>query len=429
MPPAVRRRPRLLEAALTYGASNVLQRAIPFLLLPVLTRYLSREDYGRLAVYSSLVAVAMPLVGLNSSYVLRRRFFDTRAEELARHLGACLRILALGVGGGLVVVALASGLVASLLASVSGLSPGWWAAAVVQAGGLALIQLPLTLWQVEHRPRLYAMAQVGRSLGLALLTLVAVVALGMGYEGALGAMLVTTLLAGAALGGRGLWGRLGAPPAGGEMGSAARFGAGLLPHALGALAVTNADRFFVTHYAGAAETGVYWVGYQFGLIVSIAADAFNRAFTPWLFDRLQSGSEAGRREVVRRGWLYALGIASLATALSLLAPVLMGLLLPESYRAAAGYVPWVAAGFAAQALYALAASFVFYEERAGVISAVTTAVMLCNLGLNALLVPEQGALGAARATAASFALGAALTWWAAVRIHPMPWLRLWEREP
>ncbi|MDA9882108.1 hypothetical protein N9C33_04855, partial [Crocinitomicaceae bacterium] len=48
-----------------YTISNVLNASIPFLLLPVLTRYLDPSDYGVLSNFNAIANFMVPLVGIN----------------------------------------------------------------------------------------------------------------------------------------------------------------------------------------------------------------------------------------------------------------------------------------------------------------------------------------------------------------------------
>jgi O-antigen/teichoic acid export membrane protein len=64
---------------------------------------------------------------------------------------------------------------------------------------------------------------------------------------------------------------------------------------------------------------------------------------------------------------------------------------------------------------------VFFAERTFVISWVTIATTLVGLGLNLLLVPRVGAMGAAQASAAALLLKFLLTWAVAQRSRPLPW--------
>lgn len=406
----------LLRASAVYGASNVLQRAIPFLLLPVLSRYLSKADFGSMAMFAAVAAVATPLIGFNVSYGLRRRYYDLDRDALGSYIASCLAVLAAGSTAGLVLVGLLAGPLQSLTAL-----PRWWLmAAVAYAGAQVLILLPLTLWQVEHAALRYGTVQVIRSAALAGLTVVLVIVVGLSWQGAVAAMLATSLAVAALIAAPSLrhWIRWHVDAE--HVRHALSYGGGLIPHTLGALAITNADRFFITHHVGAEETGVYWVGYQFGFIVALVADAFNRAWTPWLFERLEAGD--GDRAVVRRTYAAFLVFAGLAAIVTLAAPAVVALVLDPEVAGAERFVGWIALGFAFNGMYRVIAGYVYFFEKTVALSAITGLCAVLNLGLNAVFVPRVGAIGAAQATAAAFLLGFVLTWLLAQRVRPMPWL-------
>ena len=157
------------------------------------------------------------------------------------------------------------------------------------------------------------------------------------------------------------------------------------------------------------------------MVVSLAADAFNRAFSPWLYGQLALGSKADSRKIVRLMYWSFGGVAVVALVISIAAPFLVEHLLAEEFKGADRYVWWIALGFAFNGMYRVVSGVVFFFERTLTLSAITVACAVFNLGLNAWLVPQYGALGAAQATGAAFFVGFLLTWLVAQRIHPMPW--------
>ncbi|MGB1518417.1 MAG: lipopolysaccharide biosynthesis protein, partial [Crocinitomicaceae bacterium] len=48
-----------------YTIANIINAGIPFLLLPILTNYLSTSDYGVLSNFNALVNLMIPFVGIN----------------------------------------------------------------------------------------------------------------------------------------------------------------------------------------------------------------------------------------------------------------------------------------------------------------------------------------------------------------------------
>lgn len=60
-----------------YLVSNILNAIIPFALLPVLTRYLSPEEYGEVAMFQTLLGAMTAFVGLSmagaaAAYLIKR---------------------------------------------------------------------------------------------------------------------------------------------------------------------------------------------------------------------------------------------------------------------------------------------------------------------------------------------------------------------
>ncbi|MCA6417299.1 MAG: oligosaccharide flippase family protein, partial [Cytophagales bacterium] len=55
----------LLKSSFVFTASNALNSAIPFLLIPVLTRYLSPSDYGIVSIFQVVATMLISFAGLN----------------------------------------------------------------------------------------------------------------------------------------------------------------------------------------------------------------------------------------------------------------------------------------------------------------------------------------------------------------------------
>jgi O-antigen/teichoic acid export membrane protein len=406
----------LLGATALYGIANAVQALVPVLLIPVLAYYLSREDFGHVAMFTAVVGLAMPVTSLNAAYSVRRQFFTLPARDFGRYWTHTVALVVAATA----LATLGVWALAGPLSALAGLSLLWLLLAVLHAGGQGLITLPLTLWQVRRQPRIFAAVQIARALVLGGLTLLLAIAMGLGWQGVAGAMVLTTALIALVCaptfvrtGRRGYRKPM--------LKHALQHGTALIPHTMGMLIITSTDRFFLTHYQGAEETGVYWLGYQFGYAVTLVADAYNRAFSPWLYGRLAADVPSERMAIVRRVYRFFAAMAVLAALLVLLTPFVVRWVFPAEFLAIQDFAYWIILGFAFNGCYRVIAGFVFYAERTKTISAITLGTAVCNVGLNALWVPSLGASGAAQATALSFALGLGLTWLAAQRAHPMPW--------
>ena len=65
------------KSILVYTLSNLLSSALPFLLLPFLTFYLSAKDYGILSNLTGFLAIVMPVIGINFVSAFSRQYYKS----------------------------------------------------------------------------------------------------------------------------------------------------------------------------------------------------------------------------------------------------------------------------------------------------------------------------------------------------------------
>lgn len=407
--------PSLLRSASVYGASNVLMQAVPVLLIPVLTRHLTPADYGTQAVFLVLAAALLPLVGLNVHSAIARRYFDRDEIDLP---GYVFTALVLVVGASLMVAALLS-LGGEHVAALSGVPANWlWAALVVATSQVVTLTL-LGLLQAQGRAAHYGFMQVGRTTTIALGTCGLVIGLGLDWRGPVLAQAATAagfMLLSLGLLQRGAWV---APRFNGEhVRHALVYGLPLVPHVLSGVLMHNVDRLFVLHHAGIEQTGLYTLGSQVGAVIGLLEDSFNRAYQPWLYAQLKRDDAEARRHIVRFTYGYFAVLASIAVLLGAMAPWILSLVVPVHFQDAHVFVVWIALGYAFGGMYKMMSGYLFFAGRTGRLASITVTAAVTNLGLNFVLVPRHGAMGAAYAACLSFLLSFALTFVQACRLVP-----------
>jgi O-antigen/teichoic acid export membrane protein len=408
----------LVRAAGVYGIANILRQGLPVFLVPLLTRYLSEQDYGTTAVFAALASVLTPIIGLNSGGAMQRKYFDREEVDFPAYIFNCMLIVVVSLAGVWAIMQLFQG----PIAAVSEVAPSWFWAAIVLATAQVVITSLLGLLQAQNRAVLYAVIQVGRSLVIAGLTVLLVVGLGQDWRGSIMAQVIGgvgfTLLSLVILLREG-WVRPRIDKA--YIQHALAYGLPLVPHLLSSVAVQTIDRLFVTHYEGLAQTGLYSLGYQLGAVIGLIEDSFNRAFQPWVYVQLKQGGPDTKRRLVLLTYGYFVAILVLAVGLGVVAPLVLGVLVPERFRGASVHVLWIALGFAFSGMYKMVSTYLFYAERTGVLAWMTMIQAALNILLNWWLVPRFGAVGSAYATTASFFVYFVLCWIAAARVFPMPW--------
>lgn len=74
---------KLFRNSFVYTGSNIIRNAIPFLLLPVLTHYLTPTDYGVVATFEVLLAIAIVFVSLSMHGAVAVNFFQIENHTMA----------------------------------------------------------------------------------------------------------------------------------------------------------------------------------------------------------------------------------------------------------------------------------------------------------------------------------------------------------
>ncbi len=409
--------PPLMRQAGIYAFSQFSSRAIPFLLLPVLTRYLSPADYGVVAMFMLVTMLLDPFISLGFAGAITVKFYD-RATDLPAYLGTgAALVAAVAVPFTLLVY-----LFRDPLSELTQVPPAWLVLVVPLAVARAIINALLALLRVREKALVYGVFQNLQSAGLLMLSIALVVGLGRTWQGRLEAEILAAssfALVGFVWLWRSGWMRPAfVKPYARQM---ARFGIPLIPHTLGAILMLQTDRLLVTNLVGVSETGLYTVGYQLALVIELVAISFNFAYAPWLFRRLTDADEATKHSLVRRTYLQFGLMAGLSATVAIVMPWLAGVLLGRSFAGSGQFVPWFAIGFLFSGMYYMVTNYIFYVQRTAWLAAVTITVALVNIPLTYVLIQLNGAIGAAQAMAMSFGLSFLFTWLVSQRVYPMPW--------
>src|SRR5690554_439730 len=84
---------KLFKSAGIYTMTNVINKSIPFFLLPVLTRYLSPTDYGIVSMFGVLVSFVTPFTGLNVHGAIARMYYEKDTVDIKEYITNSIYIL------------------------------------------------------------------------------------------------------------------------------------------------------------------------------------------------------------------------------------------------------------------------------------------------------------------------------------------------
>ncbi|MCC7011904.1 MAG: oligosaccharide flippase family protein [Planctomycetes bacterium] len=395
---------RLSRHTLIYSTAEQLGRLAGFLLLPLTTGYLGEVEFGTRELVAVTITLLAQLAGVNISAAMSRFYFDAH-DDNARRAVISTSILSVAAAA-IVVGAIALG------------TAGVWAHLLPFPGEDKTVILRLTIGifvlqvlreiqskvlQTQERSILYgtlSLAKLAAEVGLQVLFLVKLRA---GLIGLLEAVAITECsfaLIHAFI----LLPSIGVRFSVSVFRRLLAYSLPLVPNGILQFCLHSSDRYFISALCGGGALGLYALGYKLGYVTNyLILGPFLLIWYPFVFSL---PSDEVRRSMIGRLTPYFMLVLTAATlATSLFADVLVGSASRgHGFIAATGTVPWVATGYWCWGLFQILQTGFFVSKRTQLLPRLTFSALVTNVFLNISLIPALGFLGAAVATALTFAV-------------------------
>ncbi len=182
------------------------------------------------------------------------------------------------------------------------------------------------------------------------------------------------------------------------------FGLPIMLHMIGSVLLSFSDRVILERFVPLSELGIYTIGYQIGMIMSVLVVSINKSWQPNYFKLMQSDlSLESKRHEYRTFFAYWLIFISIICAAGLLfSKEFIFLFVPSEYIDASKIIPLILLGYVFQGAYHILNSTIYYYKKQFLMPFLTVFLVAMNIGLNLLLIPRIGMEGAAVATLLSF---------------------------
>ncbi|MDB2630001.1 lipopolysaccharide biosynthesis protein [Luminiphilus sp.] len=280
-----------------YVVGNLAVGLVPMFLIPVLTRYLSTESYGVLAIYQTMITVFVITSGSFVVNTVNRIYFsqdEGRSSSYQGYVAAALLVVFICTGFSLLLLLVIHGL-GGLDATLATLFLG----AILHGSFTSVIQIRLGQWQIKKEPKKYVITQVMLAVLSGALTAIAVVHVISNEWGRIFPQLISLFIVALAavfslvhtkdyqvislvyknvkdLVGRGVY---------------------LIPHMLVSGFLTTADKAVVGLTLGLREAGIYFVTFQLARVIDIFTTGVNKALIAYVFEKLEENKKGAFDEV------------------------------------------------------------------------------------------------------------------------------------
>ena len=415
----------LFNDSLLYAVSNLLQRGLTFLLLPLYAAYFTKSEFGAMEQIYQTVIVLTLVTSLGLPQGLVRGFYlDTQTEEdRNKMLGALITFLApltLCVG---LIIGWRYESIARLLFRDEG-EPLWIKLSVPFYFSLVLQQLPLQIFKTLRQVRQYTLWSLASFALVAAGNVYLIVALHWGLTG----MILANIFG---FGGVGLflsirllrripwnweWRRLSPLFA---------FGLPMLPALLARKVLDASDRFMIPYYHGLDELGIYVMGAKIANILDVLLlTPFLYAWQPFFYS-LSRDAEAPKVFARVTHYLF-LALCFVLLLLAASGSWMLSFLGGGKFAAAQSVIiPLVLSILFNGVQYCVSAGIHLRKKLHQEVLIMIAAAGL-NVLLNWFLIPPYRGMGAAISTAASYFFYLVGTFLLSQRFYPVayPWARM-----
>lgn len=410
----------LLVGTFVYLTSNILTAAVPFLLLPILTRHLGPDEYGQVAMFQVYIGLLAAFVGLNvNGAVIRQFYHKSSGNSFSGYFSSAFVVLILSFLLSVIVVYFLQSIIASLLS----IEIYWIYLGLAVSLCAFIIKMTLSQYQVNKRHFRYSTIQISLALLNAALSIYFVLYIGHGAEGRVLGMLYANVFVAVIcifiIIKMGLF----------EFKNIKRkyvkdsfhYGVNLVPHFCGIFLLGTADRYIVNSNMGLYEAGIYMAAIQVCRVFPIFFDALNKAFVPWLFEKLSSNDIKAKIQVVKLTYYYIILLLIVSVLSFCLFPHITLLILGDEYNTVGTIVGYLALGSCIQGIYYMFTNYLIYSKKTGVLSSITIFSGGCNIALSLMLILNYGLLGVCYAFILSNIVRITLTFIFAAKYMSMPW--------
>jgi O-antigen/teichoic acid export membrane protein len=415
----------LARQTLAYGLSGFLTPLVGMITLPIFARTFTQSQYGILELATTATSVALAITDAGLTAAALRGFYDYRSNQERERR----EVMTTGFAATTLITLVVAAAMIAVRADVSRLlfgSPDEQTVVILIAVGIPALNTWRYVSEVM-RVRMQAFHYLATTFIAAVLTtilaVVGILALDWRVNGVLVAALVGNWVAavyGIVVVHATISGRFSRP----QLRRMLAYGLPLVPAVVAAWALALVDRIILSRLGSVAQVGQYAVANRLASLLLIGLTAFLFALTPFLL-AVYSENPAQEKAARARTLTYLTFILSLAgLVLTLFAWEIIRIVAPafiEAYKAV-GPLMLGAVGYGIVSLLTTGFSIARKTGRLAVLAVIAAAV---NIGLNFVLIPPFGIVGAAFATAVGYGVFAVSYYWAAQRVYWTPYE--WEK--
>lgn len=387
----------ILKKISVFTGVSLISSGVSFLLLPVLTKYLSPEDYGLLSLFTAATSLVVSFLSLGTTNILMVKLFDKK-ESFGDYFKTFLALIIINT---LIVLMICS--IFSIISSHFFGIPNLLLLLIpIFAIGVVFFETISTLMTYKKQTIKFASFSLSKffiEIGLVILF---VIGLNYTWRGRILALLISLIVIAF----------FGIKYLRKENLLCGRFqislykeilkeGSPLILMSISIMVMNLSDRFYLEKLVGLKETGLYSVAYSIASIELLIIGASMSVFRPLIYENLVNINK-NRKQLLKLTLIFALLISLVFLIIIISNTFIFKYFLAPSYFSASVFVVPLALSNLFWGIFSFYISYYLYYKKSGIIGIFSVVGILTNLILNYFCIVYYGAIGAAYATLVTY---------------------------
>lgn len=417
----------LFKTASIYIVVEFLNKSVPFILLPILTRYLTPSEYGTLSLFTVYIYILMIIcsLGLTSSISVNFHQLHKSSVPVSNTTSFIVIFICWAT------VLLISLLFGPFIEELSGI-PLFWLICIFPIVLTNIYFLNYTnLLQLDMKPIKFSIFQLSKSFLEGGLSILFVVVFLRSWEGRAEAMLIVSVIFLLAvlyfmvkenyLSRKIIFSKK-------YVKESLSFSIPLVPHQISYWIKTGLDRYLIAFLISQKAVGIYSAGYQVGFSIFVLVSAVNQAIVPYLYKKLKNEQDIDKRKLVVLTYKYFVLLIVLGILATVFLPKLLTFFLGNKYYEASSIIPYLTFSAVIHGMYLMVLNYIFYFKESKKLALITFSTGLLHAALSYQFIKLYDIQGAAIASLLSYFITFVFTWKLSNKVYPLPWLSVFKMK-
>lgn len=409
----------LLRDISVYTFFRLINRSLPILLLPFLTRFLKPSDYAIVDLFTNFTYIFIPLIGLNSVNSLSRFYYDKQINY--KSFTSTVLLFSILTFAIFLLLSIIFNSTIFYTLNIRAI-PFFISLAVVFSILEQIYLIHTTNLRLQGKSLSYGLVGLLRTFCELIGTLIIIWFFFQNWEGRVFGqffgLVIVVFVSVIALKKDGY---LTFNYSKNYLRTALSFSFPLLIHTFAGVLLGFLNRFFIIRMVGVHEAGIFASAYQLCFIISLFHTSFNEAWVPYLFSTLSKDeSFMTKVKLIKITYIYFFFL-TLLTILFIIALPLVYKIIGKDYRINIYLIIIMSIGFLFNGFYKMIVNYLFYIKKTVLVAYGTMLALVINIFLNYFLIKQYILLGASLALAFTFFFHFIIFLYLLNKNYSLPW--------